>query len=55
MAELLKLPHFLDQHGVTDVQIRPRRIEARLDPQRSPFSQPIPQLVNLVNFDDAAR
>ena len=55
VAEFLKLPHFLDQHGVTDMQIRPRRIEPGLDPERSPFRQPIPKLVRLMDLDDAAR
>ena len=31
VAEVLKLPHLVEQHGVTEVEIRRRRIEACLD------------------------
>ena len=39
MPELLELPHLVDEHGVPEMQIGCRRIEARLDPQRTPTRQ----------------
>ena len=34
MPELLELAHLVDEHGVAEVQVRGRRVEAGLDPQR---------------------
>ena len=34
MAEILELTHLVEQHGVADMQVRRRRIEAGLDAQR---------------------
>ncbi len=34
VPELLELPHFIEQHGVTQVQVRRGRIESGLDMQR---------------------
>jgi predicted TIM-barrel fold metal-dependent hydrolase len=39
VPELLELAHFVKQHGMPQVQIRRRRIEARLDAQRLPLFQ----------------
>jgi len=33
MSEFLKLSHFVDQHGMPEVQVRSRWIKAGLDPQ----------------------
>ena len=39
VPELLKLTHFVQKHRVPEVQIRRRRVEARLDAQRPPLAQ----------------
>ena len=59
VPELLELPHLRQQHGVADVQIGPRRIEARLDAQRlaglARLVEPLLELGADVQVDDAAR
>ena len=35
MAEVLELPHLVEQHRVAEMQIRRGRIESGLDPQRA--------------------
>ena len=39
MPQLLELAQFIDQHGVSQVKVRCRGIETRLDTQRTPFFQ----------------
>jgi hypothetical protein len=43
MAELLKLPQFIEKHGVPEMKIRGRRIEPRLHAQAFPVLEPLPQ------------
>ena len=40
VSEQLKLPHLVQQHGVTKMQIRRRRVESGLDPQWAAQLQP---------------
>ena len=54
MAEVLELPHLVEQHRVAQVQVRRGRVEARLDPQRPAERQPALQLVALEDFVGAA-
>ena len=54
MAQLLELAHLVEQHGVTEVQVRRSGIEAGLDPQRAAKFQPRFQLVALEDFIAAA-
>ena len=35
VAQVLELPHLVEQHGVADVQVRRGRVEAGLDAQRA--------------------
>jgi hypothetical protein len=39
MTELLELAHLVEKHGVSEMQIRRRRIKTRLDAQRPPAPQ----------------
>ena len=46
--EILEDAHFLQEHRVAHVQIRPRGIEPRLDPQRATaLSRPVEALLEL--------
>ena len=48
MAELLELPHLVQQHGVAEMQVRRGGIEAGLDQQRLAA----PQLPDQVGFGE---
>ncbi len=50
MAELLELAQLVQQHGVTQMQIRRGGIEAGLDPQRAPAFQALTQLLQFEDF-----
>ena len=54
MAERLELPHLVDQHRVSQVQVGRRGIEAGLDPQRPAAGQPLAQFVLEQDFLRAA-
>ena len=54
MAQLLELPHLVEQHGMAEVQVRRGRIEARLDAQRAAELQAGLQLVALEDLVGAA-
>ena len=58
MAELLEVPHLAQQHGVAEVEVRRRRIEADLDRQRlaglRERSSLAAQLVSVDEVDGAA-
>ena len=54
MAEILELPHLVEQHGVADVQIGRGRIEAGLDAQRTAELEPRLELLGLEDFLGAA-
>ncbi len=54
MAEVLELPHLVEQHGVAEVQIRRRRIEAGLDAQRAAELQARLELLALDDLVGAA-
>src|SRR3546814_7107899 len=55
VAEVLELPHLVEQHGVADVQVRRGRVEAGLDPQRPARLQPCFELLALENLVGTAR
>ena len=44
VAELLELPHLVEQHGVPEMQVGRGRVEARLDVQRLAPAQLLDQL-----------
>ena len=44
VAELLELPHLVQQYGVSEMKIRGRGIESGLDRQRSLLLEPVPEL-----------
>ena len=54
MAEILELPHLGEQHGVAQVQVRRRGIEADLDAQRLFLAQAFLELARLDDVDGAA-
>jgi hypothetical protein len=55
MAQILELAHLVQQHGMAQVQIRRRRIEAGLDAQRPAAFQPLDQVFPLDDFVGATR
>ncbi len=54
VPEVLELPHLLHQHGVAEVQIGARRVEAGLDPERPPGAEALLELGADVEVDDTA-
>ena len=54
MAEVLELPHLVEQHGVAEVQVGGGRVEAGLDPQRAAELEPGLQFVGLEDLVGAA-
>ena len=44
MSELLKLPQLVEQHRVTDMEIRGSRVETRLDPEVLTVATPVDKL-----------
>ncbi len=57
MAEILKMLHFPEQHGVAEMQVGRRGIEARFNAQRPPglrrFDQALAQLFFADQFRQA--
>ena len=53
-AEVLELPQLVDQHRVAEMQVGRGRIEAGLDPQRTPFLEARFQFFALEQFFAAA-
>ena len=54
MAEILELPHLVEQHGVAQVQVGRGGVEAGLDPQRATELEAGLQLLALEDFIAAA-
>ena len=54
MSQILELAHLVEQHRVSEMQVRRGRIEARLDAQGAAQGQPRRELVVFQDIDRAA-
>jgi len=50
VAEFLKMAQFVDEHRMTQVQVRCGRVETRLDPQRARLGQLLLQILLKKDF-----